>query len=110
MRVLLDQTKKNKMQSYLECKAYSEREAKASPLETKDYCYILNPKADTLATMILFREFRWHGPYKVQKVLLNNNYIVRRLGSNKIQFLHRFRLRIFTPQAPLANIFVQETG
>ena len=109
MRILLDQTKKNIMQSYLKYKAYYNRKAKASPLETTDYCYILNPKADTQATKIPFREFRWQGPYKVEKVLPNNNYIVRRLGTNKTQLLHRIRLRKFTPQAPLADIFVRES-
>ena len=109
MKILLDQTKKNIMQSYLKYKAYYDRKAKAAPLETTDYCYILNPKADTQATKIPFREFRWCGPYKVEKVLPNNNYIVRRLGTNKTQLLHRIRLRKFTPQAPLADIFVRET-
>ena len=42
-------------------------------------------------------------------MLPNNNYIVRRLGTNKTQLLHRIRLRKFTPQAPLADIFVRET-
>ena len=110
MQILLDQTKKNIMQSYLRYKAYYDRKAKAAPLETTDYCYILNPKADTQTTQkIPFREFRWCGPYKVEKVLPNNNYIVRRLGTNKTQLLHRIRLRKFTPQAPLADIFVRET-
>ena len=109
MRILLDQTKKNILQSYLKYKAYYDRKAKASPLETTDYCYILNPKADTQAAKIPFREFRWQGPYKVEKVLPNNNYIVRRLGTNKTQLLHRIRLRKFTPHAPLADIFVRET-
>ena len=97
------------MQSYLRYKAYYDRKAKAAPLETTDYCYILNPKADTQATKIPFREFRWCGPYKIEKVLPNNNHIVRRLGTNKTQLLHRIRLRKFTPQAPLADIFVRET-
>ena len=109
MRILVDQTKKNIMQSYLKYKAYYDRKAKAAPLETTDYCYILNPKADTQATKIPFREFRWCGPYKVEKILPNNNYIVRRLGTNKTQLLHRIRLRKFTPQAPLADIFVRES-
>ena len=69
MKVLLDQKKKNIMQSYLKYKAYYDKKAKASPLETTDYCYILNPKTDTQATKIPFREFRWQGPYKVEKVL-----------------------------------------
>ena len=109
MQILLDKTKKNIMQSYLRYKAYYDRKAKAAPLETTDYCYILNPKADTQTTKIPFREFRWYGFYKVEKVLPNNNYIVRRLGTNKTQLLHRIRLRKFTPQAPLADIFVRET-
>ena len=109
MQILLDQTKKSIMQSYLRYKAYYDRKAKAAPLETTDYCYILNPKADTQTTKIPFREFRWCGPYKVEKVLPNNNYIVRRLGTKKTQLLHRIRLRKFTPQAPLADILVRET-
>ena len=109
MKTLLDQTKKNIMQSYLKYKAYYDRKAKAAPLETTDYCYTLNPKADTQTTKFPFREFRWCGPYKVKKVLPNNNYIVRRPGTNKTQLLHRIRLRKFTPQAPLADIFVRES-
>ena len=97
------------MQSYLKYKAYYDRKAKASPLETTDYWYILNPKVDTQATKIPFREFRWRCSYKVEKVLPNNNYIVRRLGTNETQLLHRIRLRKFTPQALLADIFVRES-
>ena len=97
------------MQSYLKYKAYYDRKAKAPPLETTDYCYILNPKADTQASKIPFRKFRWQGPYKVEEVLPNNTYIDRRLGTNKTQLLHRIRMRKFTPQAPLADIFVRES-
>ena len=45
----------------------------------------------------------------MEKVLPNNDYNVRRLGTNKTQLLHRIRLRKFTPQAALADIFVRET-
>ena len=98
------------MQSYLKYKAYYDRKAKAAPLETTHYCYILNPKADTQATKIPFREFRWCGPYKLEKVLPNNNYIVQKLRTNKTQLLHRIRLRKFTPPAPLADIFLRGTA
>ena len=97
------------MQSYLKYKAYYDQKAKAAPLTTQDYCLILNPKADTHATKIPFWEFRWVGPYKVEKVLQNNNYIVRRLGTTKTQLLHRIRLRKYISQAPLADNFVRET-
>ena len=107
MKVLLDQTKKNIMQFYLKYKAYYDRKAKASPLETTDYCYILNPKADTQATKIPFREFRWQGPYKVEKVLPNNNYIVRRLGTNRTQLLHRIRLRKFSSEKQTGKTMIR---
>ena len=64
--------------------------------------------ADTQATKFPFQEFRWKSPYKVKKVLPNNNYIVRRLGTNKTLLLHRTRVRKVTPSAPLADNFVRE--
>ena len=70
------------------CEPY-DRKAKASPLESTDYCYTLHPNTDTRATEIPFRNFRWQGPYKVEKVLPNSNYKVSRLGTNKTQLLHR---------------------
>ena len=45
----------------------------------------------------------------VPEKLKKNNYIARRLGTNKTQLLHRIRLRKCTPQAPLADNFVSET-
>ena len=88
--LLHDQTKKNIVQSYLKYEAYYDRKAKAAPLTSGDYCFILNPKADTQATKIPFREFCWVGPFKVEKVLPNNNYIVRRLGTKKPNYFIAF--------------------
>ena len=107
--ILHDQTKKNIMQSYLKYKEYYDRKAKAAPLTTEDYCFILNPKADTQSTKIPFREFRWIGPYKIEKVLPNNNYIVRKIGTNKTQILHRIRLRKYNPTEPIPDIQPVET-
>ena len=58
MKILLDQTKSNFMHSHLKYKAYYDRKAKAAPLETTEYCYILNLKVHTQATKMPFREFR----------------------------------------------------
>ena len=76
MKIHLDQTKIDIMQSYLKYKAYYERNAKAAPLDITDCCYMLIPKADNQARKIPFREFRWCGPYKVEKVLPNNKSFV----------------------------------
>ena len=102
-RILIDQTKKNIMQSYLKYKDYYDRKAKAAPLEQGDFCFILQPLADHQGSKIPFREFRWTGPYVIEKVLPNENYIVRKLNSNKTQILHRIRLRKYTPNTTLQD-------
>ena len=104
-QILIDQTKKNIMQSYLKYKDYYDRKAKAAPLKEKDYCFVLQPKADSQASKIPFKEYRWIGPFVIQKVLSNDNYIVRRLNTNKTQILHRIRLKKFVPNAPLEDTY-----
>ena len=103
-QILLDNTKKNIMQSYLKYKEYYDRKAKAAPLKQNDYCFILQPIADHQGSKIPFREYRWTGPYIVEKVLPNESYIVRKLNSNKTQILHRIRLRKYEPNTVLQDI------
>ena len=92
------------MQSYLKYKEYYDRKAKAAPLQQNDYCFILQPIADHQGSQIPFREYRWIGPYIVEKVLSTENYIVRKLNSNKTQILHRIRLRKYEPNKVLQDI------
>ena len=99
-KILYDKTMKTVMQSFIRYKRYYDKKAKASPLEEKDYCFILQPKADHQGSKIPFREFRWIGPYLVEKVLPNKNYIVRKLNTNKTLILHRIRPRKFNPEKP----------
>ena len=47
------------------------------------------------------------GPYIIEKALPNNNYLVRKIGTNKTQVLHRRRMRQFTPREPPADITVK---
>ena len=77
------------MQSYLKYKEYYDSKAKAAPLQQGDYCFILQALADHQGSKIPFRYFRWIGTYVIEKVLPNENYIVRKLSSNKTQILHR---------------------
>ena len=108
---VLDQTemirqdvRKNAMQAYIKYKAYYDKKANASKLKEADYVYVLQPKADHQGSKIPFTEFRWMGPYIVEKVLPNNNYLVRKIGTDKTQVLHRMRMRQFTPRQPPADI------
>ena len=99
--------RKNLMQAYIKYEAYYDKKANASELKEADYIYILQPKADHQRGKFPFTEFRWVGPYIVEKALPNNNYLLRKIGTNKTQVLHRMRMRQFTPRQPPADITVK---
>ena len=65
-------------------------------------------KADHQGSKIPFRDYRWVGPFVIQKVLPNGNYIVRRINTNKTQILHRIRLKKFVPNQPLEDNFREQ--
>ena len=96
------------MQSYIKYKEYYDRKAKAAPLKENEFCFVLQPKADHQGSKIPFCDYRWVGPFIVQKVLPNENYIVRRLNTNKTQILHRIRLKKFVPNQPLEDNFREQ--
>ena len=107
-KILIDKTKQNIMQSYIKYKEYYDRKAKAAPLKENEYCFVLQPKADNQGSKIPFRDYRWVGPFVVQKVLPNENYIVRRINTNKTQILPRIRLKRFVPNQPLEDNFREQ--
>ena len=107
-KLLIDKTKQNIMQSYIKYKEYYDRKAKAAPLKEGDYCFVLQPKADHQGSKIPFRDYRWVGPFIVQKILPNENYIIRRLNTNKTQILHRISLKKFIPNQPLEDNFREQ--
>ena len=107
---VLEQTEKffqdvrrNTMQAYIKYKAYYDKKANASKLKQSDYVHILQPKADHQGSKVPFTDFRWIGPYIIEKVLPNNNYLVRKIGTNKPQILHRMMLLQFTPRQPIPD-------
>ena len=105
---IFQDVRKKTMQAYIKYKAYYDRKANASKLKKTNYVFILQPKADHQGSKIPFTDFRWIGPYIIEKVLPNNNYLVRRIGTDKTQILHRMKLRQFTPRQPLSDIPVTQ--
>ena len=108
---VLDQTvmihqdvRKNAMQAYIKCKASYNKKANASKLKEADYLYVLQPKADHQGSETPFTELRRIGPYIIEKVLPNNNYLIRKIGTNQTQMLHRMRMRQLTPRKPPPDI------
>ena len=67
--------KDNLMQSYVKYKQYYDRKATATPLKVKDYCYVLNPKAENKSMKFAFKGCIWTRPYIVVKVLSSFNYL-----------------------------------
>ena len=102
--IIFQEVRRNAMQAYIKYKAYYDKKAKASKLKQADYVFILQPKADHQGSKIPITDFRWIGPYTIEKVLPNNNYLVHKAGTNKTQILHRRRLRQFTPRQPIPDI------
>ena len=95
------------MQSYLKYNEYYDRKAKVAPLNEKDF-FILQPKADNQASKIPFRDYRWIGPYQIEKVLPNDKYIFRRSNADKTQILHRSRLKKFVLNTHLENKYFKK--
>ena len=92
------------MQAYSKYKAYYDKKANASKLKEADYLYVLQPKADHQGSKIVFTDFRWTGPYIIEKLLPNNNYLVRIIGTNKTQVPHRMRMRQFKSRQPPVQV------
>ena len=101
---IFQDVRKNTMQAYMKYKAYYDRKTNARKLKKADYVFILQPKVGHQGSKIPFTDFRWIGPSIVEKVLPYNNYLVRKIGTNKTQILQRKRLRQFTPHQPLSDI------
>ena len=101
--MIFQDVRRNTMQAYIKYKAYYDKKANASKPKQSDYVYILQPKADHQGSKFPCTDFRWIGPYIIEKVLPNNNYLVRKIGTNKTQILHRIRLRQFTPRQPISD-------
>ena len=96
--------RKNAMRAYIKHKAYYDKKANASKPKESDYGYVLQPKAHYQGSKILLTEFWWIGPEIIEKVLPNNDDLVRKIGTNKTQVLHRMRMGRFTPHQPPADV------
>ena len=80
------------------------KKANASKPKQADYVHILQPKADHQGSKIRFTDWRWIGPYLFDKMPPNNKYLVRKIGTDKTQILHRMQLRQFKPRQPKQDI------
>ena len=90
--------KDNAIKSYQKYRALYDRKACAEPLKLHSYCYLLNPKLTTQNMTTGKHMTKWLPLYRVEKVLTNMNYIVRKTATHLTQCVHRIRLRPIIPQ------------
>ena len=64
----------------------------------------MQPKVDRQGIKNPIIEFLWIGPYNIEKALSHNNYLVRKIGTNKTQVPHRMRMRQVTARQPRNDI------
>ena len=48
----------------------------------------------------------WLPLYRIERILTNSNYIIRKVDTNYTQFVHRIRLRPVTPQGRIDDLTV----
>ena len=96
--------RKNAMRAYFKYKAYYDRKAKASKLKERNYIYLLEPKAAHQGSKILFIDFRKIWPFIVEEALLDDNYLVREIGTDEMLVFYRMRLRLFTPRETIPDV------
>ena len=91
-------TKQNLVNSYHRYRSYFDRKAAAHPLKLNSYCLLLNPILTTQSEFASKSAQIWLPLYRVEKVLTSSNYLIRKVGSNYTQIVHRLRLKPFIPQ------------
>ena len=96
--IIFQDVRKNAIQVYTKDLAFYDKKAEASNLKETDYVYVLEPNANHQRSKISFADFRWIGPYIVEKSQPNGNYLKRKIRTYKTQVFHRMRLREFTSQ------------
>ena len=90
--------------AYQKYRHFYDRKASASPLERHRYCLLLNPKLSNVNDHKGKSLAKWLPLYRVEQVLTNSNYIIRKVGTNYTQCVHRIRLRPITPQYKIDDL------
>ena len=75
--------------SYHKYREYYDRKAWAQPLRPKRYCSLLHPLLNTQSEKIKGLQCKFQLLYRVEGALTDSNYLIRKVGTNHTQILHR---------------------
>ena len=85
------ETKDNIVASYYRYWRYYDVKALEQPLPLHSFCLLLNPLLTNQSDSRNNSLQVWIPLYRVEKVLTNSNYIIRKVGTNYTQCVHRIR-------------------
>ena len=91
-------TKSRLLTAYHKYRTYYDKKAAAKPLVPNQHCLLLNPSLLTQSDFAAKSAKIWLSLYKVEKVLTNSNYLIRKIGTPYTQCVHRIRLRPISPK------------
>ena len=92
------ETKQNIIDAYQRYRGYYDQKALAQPLNLHAFCLLLNPKLTTQSEFGSHSKQVWIPLYRVEKVLTNSNYLIRKVGTIYTQCVLRIRLKPIVPQ------------
>ena len=91
---------------YNKYRAYYDCTAEAKPLAVFSYCLLLKPKLMMQSDFASKSLPIWLPLYRIEKILTKSNYIIRKVGTNYTQCVHRIRLTPVTPQGRIDDLTV----
>ena len=91
------ENKSGLIHSYHKYRKYYDEKAKAHPLKNHEFCLVLNPRLMNQNDFASKSMQVWLPLYRVEKVLTNSNYLIRKVGTNFTQCVHGIRLRPYKP-------------
>ena len=106
MNKKFSETKFKLTEMYNTYRAYFEWTAEPKPLTLFSYCLLLNPKLMTQSDFASKSLPIWLPLYCIEKISTNSHYIIRKVGTNYTQCVHRIRLRPVTPQGCIDDLTV----
>ena len=92
------------LRAYYQYRQYYDRKAAAHPLKKLSFCLLLNPKPVKSTDQMEKSLQKWLPLYRVEQVLTNSSCIVRKVGTNHPQCVHRIRLRPIEPNIDVKDL------
>ena len=100
----ITKAKESLAKSFARYRRFCDQKAIANPLKERTCCLLLNPKLTEQSAFSPKLIQKWLALYRIEKVLTDSNYLIRKVGTTFTQTVHRIRIRPITPQYPIDDI------